>query len=164
MPPTVTELRVTLKCPPQEAFEPGSLDGNDHVGVDSAPNVSIHWRLESSYRAHPWSASTSSWLVRHVAGDEGIPHERLLRDAIPADAMLFVRHDSVEAAWHVVDPAVGAMPVHEHEPGTWRPIETDTFIVGDGGRHNPTLSSSPVRDPVTCGHDDDAEDNARISE
>jgi glucose-6-phosphate 1-dehydrogenase len=85
-------------------------------------------------------------VVRHVGGDEMTPYERLLGDAIRGDAMLFVRQDSVEAAWQVVDPVVGdAAPVHEYEAGTWGPSEADRLIAGDGGWHNPTGSSPPVR-------------------
>jgi glucose-6-phosphate 1-dehydrogenase len=77
-------------------------------------------------------------LVRHMAGDEMTPYERLLGDAIRGDAMLFVREDAVEAAWRVVDPVLGnKTPVHEYEPNTWGPAEADQIIVADGGWHNP---------------------------
>lgn len=82
-------------------------------------------------------------VVRQVSGDEMTPYERLLGDAIRGDAMLFVRQDSVEAAWHVVDPIVGdATPVHEYDPGTWGPIEADKITAGDGGWHNPDAIAS----------------------
>ena len=41
-------------------------------------------------------------LVAVTAGDEMPPYERLLGDAMRGDPMLFVREDSVEAAWKVV--------------------------------------------------------------
>ena len=69
---------------------------------------------------------------------EMTPYERLLGDAIRGDAMLFVREDAVEAAWRVVDPVLGnKTPVHEYEPNTWGPAETDQIIVADGGWQNP---------------------------
>jgi glucose-6-phosphate 1-dehydrogenase len=77
-------------------------------------------------------------LVRQAPGDEMAPYERLLGDAIRGDATLFVRQDSVEAAWSVVDPILGnAMPVHEYESHTWGPAEADQIVAGDGGWHNP---------------------------
>ena len=77
-------------------------------------------------------------VVRHASGDAMTPYERLLGDAIRGDAMLFVRQDSIEAAWQVVDPVLGdATPVHEYYPGTWGPIDADTIIAGEGGWHNP---------------------------
>jgi glucose-6-phosphate 1-dehydrogenase len=70
------------------------------------------------------------------------PYERLLGDAIRGDAMLFVRQDSVEAAWQVVAPVLrDAAPVHEYAPGTWGPAEADGLIAADGPWHNPDLSS-----------------------
>jgi len=77
-------------------------------------------------------------VVRQVSADEMTPYERLLGDAIRGDATLFVREDSVEAAWRVVDPILGnATPVHEYEPNTWGPAEADQIIAGDGGWRDP---------------------------
>ena len=59
---------------------------------------------------------------------------------MPFEAMLllFVREDGVEAAWGVVDPILGnATPVHEYEPNTWGPVETDQIIARDDRWHNP---------------------------
>jgi hypothetical protein len=73
------------------------------------------------------------------------PYERLLGDAIRGDAMLFVRQDSVEAAWEVVDPIVGnATPLHEYDPGTWGPVEADKVLASDGEWRNPRRSSPPA--------------------
>jgi glucose-6-phosphate 1-dehydrogenase len=66
------------------------------------------------------------------------PYERLLGDALRGDPTLFVREDSVEAAWSVVDPALGsATPVHDYDPNTWGPTEADRIITEDGGWHDP---------------------------
>ena len=44
-------------------------------------------------------------------------YERLLTDAMKGDATLFAREDSVEQAWRIVDPILGAVtPVIEYEP------------------------------------------------
>lgn len=84
-------------------------------------------------------------LVRHMAGDEMTPYERLLGDAIRGDAMLFVREGVVEAAWRVADPVLGnKTPVQEYEPNTWGPGEADQIIVADGGWHNPKLVAPPA--------------------
>jgi glucose-6-phosphate 1-dehydrogenase len=70
-----------------------------------------------------------------------------LGDAIRGDAMLFVRQDSVEAAWAVVDPVLNVpTPCCTYEAGSWGPAEADTLIApnadGDGGWRNP--------DPADC--------------
>jgi len=84
-------------------------------------------------------------LVLHrQSGDEMLPYERLLEDAMRGDASLFVREDSVEAAWEVVDPVLGNVtPVYEYEPNTWGPPQVDQFITRDGVWHKsmPTEST-----------------------
>ena len=78
-------------------------------------------------------------IAHHHPGEEMMPYERLLGDAIRGDASLFAREDGVEAAWRIIDPILGnATPVAEYEPNTWGPPDADRLITGDGGWHNPT--------------------------
>ncbi len=66
------------------------------------------------------------------------PYERLLTDAMNGDAMLFVREDSVEAAWSIVEPILGdAVPVQDYEPGKWGPEEAHRLAEDIGGWHDP---------------------------
>ncbi len=77
-------------------------------------------------------------LACQHSGEELLPYERLLSDAIRGDKTLFSREDSVEAAWRVVDPILGdATPIHEYEPNTWGPPEADRIVGGSGVWHNP---------------------------
>jgi glucose-6-phosphate 1-dehydrogenase len=56
-------------------------------------------------------------------------YERLIRDAIEGDQTLFVRADSVERAWQIVQPALDQPPpLHLYEAGTWGPEEADELI------------------------------------
>jgi len=83
-------------------------------------------------------------VAHHHPGDEMAPYERLLEDAMRGDASLFVREDSVEAAWEAVDPVLGNVtPVYEYEPNTWGPPQVDQFITRDGVWHKsmPTEST-----------------------
>jgi glucose-6-phosphate 1-dehydrogenase len=149
MPLTATELCVTLKRPPQEVFDPVSFDGGDHVRFRLSPDVSISLGARVKVPGETMVGEHVELVVRHVSGDEMTPYERLLGDALRGDAMLFVRQDSVEAAWEVVDPvAEDATPLYEYDPGTWGPVEADKVIAGDGEWRNPR-QSSPV--PVSPG-------------
>ncbi len=79
----------------------------------------------------------------HQSPDEMPPYERLLSDAMRGEETLFVREDTVEAAWKVVDPILdNATPVYEYDPGTWGPSQADQLIKHDGGWHNPEPSAS----------------------
>jgi len=82
-------------------------------------------------------------IVRTHPADEMPPYERLLWDAMRGDPSLFVREDSVEAAWSVVDPVLGNVtPVYEYAPNTWGPPEADRIIEREGGWHNPVLTQA----------------------
>jgi glucose-6-phosphate 1-dehydrogenase len=62
-------------------------------------------------------------------GDEMLPYERLLGDAMKGDARLFVRADGVEAAWRIVEPVLQQRtPLYIYEPGTWGPKEADDLL------------------------------------
>ncbi|HET9233571.1 MAG TPA: glucose-6-phosphate dehydrogenase, partial [Candidatus Eisenbacteria bacterium] len=110
-----------------------------------SPDVSISLGARVKVPGESMVGEHVELVVRHASGDEMTPYERLLGDAIRGDAMLFVRQDSVEAAWQVVDPILGdKTPVHEYDPGTWGPTQADGVIAADGLWHNPDLSSPTV--------------------
>ena len=57
------------------------------------------------------------------------------------DETLFVREDSIEAQWRIVDPILGnATPIHEYAPQSWGPRQADQLIDQDGGWYNPKPS------------------------
>jgi glucose-6-phosphate 1-dehydrogenase len=146
MPLTATEVRVEFKPPSQPVFDTASVRDADYVSFRLSPNVTISLGARAKLPGEAMVGEAVELLVRHMAGDEMTPYERLLGDAIRGDAMLFVREDTVEAAWHVVDPVLGhKTPVHEYEPNTWGPAEADQIIVADGGWHNPKAVAPPAR-------------------
>lgn len=64
-------------------------------------------------------------------------YERVLTDALAGDPTLFARHDYIEEAWRIVDPALKAeSPVFEYDPNTWGPKEV-AQVTPPGGWHNP---------------------------
>jgi glucose-6-phosphate 1-dehydrogenase len=143
LPLTATELLVTLKRPPQDVFDPVLSGESDHVRFRLSPDVSISLGARVKVPGESMVGEHVELVVRHASGDEMTPYERLLGDAIRGDAMLFVRQDSVEAAWKVVDPVLGdATPVHEYDAGTWGPTEAEAVIAADGPWHNPDPSSA----------------------
>lgn len=77
-------------------------------------------------------------FVCHQRGDEMEAYERLIGDAMVGDASLFARQDGVEASWRVVDPVLtAATPVHDYDPGTWGPSESQSLITPFGGWQSP---------------------------
>lgn len=57
-------------------------------------------------------------------------YERLLHDAMDGDQTLFLRSDSVERAWEVVQPVLDApSPVTFYAAGSWGPREADQILL-----------------------------------
>jgi glucose-6-phosphate 1-dehydrogenase len=60
-------------------------------------------------------------------------YQRLLRDAMVGDAMLFIRTDEVEQAWRIVTPFQEAwkgdhVPLTQYSAGSWGPHEADLLL------------------------------------
>jgi glucose-6-phosphate 1-dehydrogenase len=68
------------------------------------------------------------------------PYERLLVDCLKGDLTLFVRQDTVEAMWEIVDPvtarweSVAPLKFPNYAAGTWGPREADVLIKREGRR------------------------------
>jgi glucose-6-phosphate 1-dehydrogenase len=57
----------------------------------------------------------------------------LIHDAMAGDATLFVRADSVERAWRIVQPVLDSpSDLHPYEAGTWGPKAADRLVDGFG--------------------------------
>jgi glucose-6-phosphate 1-dehydrogenase len=142
MPVTATEVLVELKRPPQEVFDTITQRQANYVRFRLSPNVSIALGARAKMPGEAIVGEDVELVVRPGSGDEMMPYERLLGDAIRGDPLLFVREDSVEAAWGVVDPILGNVtPVHEYEANTWGPVETEQIMSGDDRWHNPQPSA-----------------------
>jgi len=140
LPVTATEVVVQLRRPPQAVFDPVTQGEANYLRFRLSPNVSISLGARTKKTGEAMVGEPVELVVRQASGDQMTPYERLLGDAIRGDATLFVRQDSVEAAWNVVDPLLGnAMPVHEYESNTWGPAEADQIVASEGGWHNPEL-------------------------
>lgn len=138
LPVTTTEVWVQLKRPSPAVFDPAAQSETDYFRFRLSPNVSISLGARAKKPGEAMVGAPMELVVRQAPGDEMMPYERLLGDAIRGDATLFVREDGVEAAWSVVDPILGkATPVHEYESNTWGPAEADQIIAGEGAWHNP---------------------------
>lgn len=143
LPVTCTEVLVQLKDPPHTVFNEQVSEHTNYYRFRLSPEVLVALSARSKLSGEKMQGEDVELIARHrPGGDEMAPYERLLSDAMRGDPSLFVREDTVEAAWSVVDPVLdGVTPLHEYEPGTWGPPEADQIITGDGGWHNPTSTA-----------------------
>ncbi|HET8780655.1 MAG TPA: glucose-6-phosphate dehydrogenase, partial [Agromyces sp.] len=64
----------------------------------------------------------------------------LLHAAMAGISPRFVRQDSVEEMWRVMQPLLDAPgTAHAYAPGTWGPPEADAIVADHGGWRGPWL-------------------------
>lgn len=145
LPVTSTEVFVALKRPPHPflgEIEPGQ---SSYFRFRLSPDVMLAIGARTKMPGERMVGEHVELVARQHAGDEMVPYERLLGDALLGDATLFAREDVVEAAWRVVDPVLGTgSPLYEYEPNTWGPAEADQLTASSGAWHNPAPARKGV--------------------
>ncbi|MEP6998558.1 MAG: glucose-6-phosphate dehydrogenase [Betaproteobacteria bacterium] len=134
LPVTATEVVVELKRPPQVVVDEALPPGSNYVRFRLGPKrVAIAIGVRSKL---PGTALVGRGLELYCCNeqDEAMDaYERLIGDALRGDTALFGRQDAVEAAWCVVEPALGdAVPVATYDAGSWGPPQADTLIAPFG--------------------------------
>ena len=79
-------------------------------------------------------------------GDPPEPYERLFGDLLQGEARLFVREDSEEETWRIVQPLLDAPPpVEPYARGSWGPAAANALVVGHPRWREPWLPSPTAR-------------------
>jgi glucose-6-phosphate 1-dehydrogenase len=135
LPVTITEAVVEFHDPPRNVFEqlgplpetPARLRFRFH------PTGEVAVALRTLSPGDDPPARTAELTLNQIGPDDESPYERLLGAAIEGDPGLFVREDTVESCWRIVDRVLtehsAAVP---YEPGSWGPPEADA-IAGPKG-------------------------------
>lgn len=143
---TATEVLVEFRQPPQLFFaeadgpppHPNHLSFRMKPGVRMALSTQIK-RAGDEIVSRPVELSYE--YDERGDGPYRSAYARLIGDALEGDQTLFARHDSIEQAWRVVEPALDqAVPTVGYEPGGWGPAEADALIEAHGGWHFPGYS------------------------
>jgi glucose-6-phosphate 1-dehydrogenase len=143
LPVTATEIIVELRRPPKYVFGETEPFHSNHVIFRISPIVKISIGARAKLPGEAMRGEDVELDAVHQSPNEQPPYERLLSDAMRGEETLFVREDSVEASWSVVDPILNNVtPLYEYAPNTWGPPQADELIKKDGGWHNPEPSPS----------------------
>jgi glucose-6-phosphate 1-dehydrogenase len=141
LPVRATEIMVQLKNPPLAVFGEVGPPRSNYYRFRISPIVKISLGARAKIAGEAMRGEEVELVAVHQSPDEMAPYERLLGAAMKGDETLFVREDSVEAQWRIVDPILGNVtPVYEYEPHTWGPPEADQLLAKDGGWYNPEPS------------------------
>jgi glucose-6-phosphate 1-dehydrogenase len=140
-----TEVIVQFHCPPHLMFPlpPGDVLQCNRLGLYIQPDEGIHLNFQTKVPDTDGVELKPADLVfnyRDAYPDRPIPeaYERLILDAIHGDASLFMRSDSIERAWEIMDPIIAvteapsAPPPESYPVGSCGPKSADEFIARDG--------------------------------
>jgi glucose-6-phosphate 1-dehydrogenase len=137
LPVTVTEVLVRFKPPSRPLLDDPRNMPSNYCRFRLSPEMVLAIATRVKKPGELLTGESVELIAHHHPGDEMLPYERLLGDALNGDGTLFAREDFVESAWRVVDPilAPGTAPI-EYDPNTWGPAEAQT-VGPAGGWYNP---------------------------
>jgi len=135
LPVTATEVVVRLRESPLWRVPFGA----NYVRFRLNPNFGVSMGIRVKRPGFELVPTSNELSVMKLDIDGAVsPYERLLTDAMRGDGMLFVREDTIEAAWSAVDAVTDrSLPLQIYEPGTWGPSEAERLADDIGGWHNP---------------------------
>jgi glucose-6-phosphate 1-dehydrogenase len=143
LPINCTEIRVSLRRPPQQVFDEfRSAASANYFRARLGPGpVEIALGARVKRRGIAMAGEAVELQFCSTPGEEMEAYERLIGDAMRGDALLFARQDTVEAAWRIVEPVLSdKTPLYFYDPGTWGSAEADAIAAASGGWHAPASS------------------------
>ena len=144
MPRKTTEIIIEFQKPPHLMF--GLSDASDFspniLSLCIQPDEGIHLSFQAKTPGSDEDMRSVDMEFHYQSAFEGemLPdaYERLLQEAIEADASLFTRSDGIEAAWRLIDPIIrgwdnqrsGNLDIYE--AGSWGPARAKELLARDG--------------------------------
>jgi glucose-6-phosphate 1-dehydrogenase len=147
LPERVTEIRAIFKRPPKLAFAPTFAPDPDELVLRIDPNPGADLVVQVKQPGVRATRTVDlSLIFSEELGDAPEPYERLLGNALEGDASLFIREDSVEETWRIVQPLLDAPPAVElYKPGSWGPAGAERLLAGHPSWRDPWLHSHATR-------------------
>ncbi|MFD4420896.1 glucose-6-phosphate dehydrogenase [Agromyces sp. NPDC058484] len=142
LPVTATEVRLCFKQPPRLGFGLRDAAGQpDQLVIRLDPSTGVRIALNARRADAPLTRAIDLDVEFAAAGGEGpTPYEVLLHAAMAGVSPRFVRQDSVEEMWRVMQPLLDdPPPARAYAPGTWGPREADALVADYSGWREPWL-------------------------
>ena len=138
LPVTATEVVVDLKPPPAHVFGELGPDYPNFVRFRVGPEIAIALGAHAKKAGPAMQGREVELFVAQHDADVMDAYERLISLALIGDTSHFARQDEVEAAWAIVDPALGTGDAPSiYTCGTWGPKESERLLTGSCSWHNP---------------------------
>jgi glucose-6-phosphate 1-dehydrogenase len=147
LPTRVTEVRIIFKPPPRLVFAPHPPHPDELVvRIDPTPGADLMVQVKEPGRGPSLRTIDLSLIFADELRDPPEPYERLLGDVLRGDAKLFVREDSEEQTWRIVQPLLDAPPqVQPYARGSWGPADVGKLLTGHPSWRRPWLPPDPAR-------------------
>jgi glucose-6-phosphate 1-dehydrogenase len=145
LPTTQTEVRLVFKHPPPLAFghSVSRSPEPDQLVIKLDPTTGVRLLVEAQRGEGSTPEQIHLDMEFAEEGGEGpTPYEVLLHAAMNGDNRRFVRQDSIEEKWRIMQPLLDTPgPVHPYAPGSWGPEAADGLLAGHGRWHHPWVES-----------------------
>jgi glucose-6-phosphate 1-dehydrogenase len=134
LPKQATEIEIAFKDVPAPFFAPTGIEElqPNTLALCIQPEESITFSFLAKVPGPDINVKPVTMNFNYgsaFAGEPAEAYERLIRDAIEGDRTLFVRADSVERAWQIVQPVLdNPPPLRFYPAGTWGPQESEDLI------------------------------------
>jgi glucose-6-phosphate 1-dehydrogenase len=132
LPVKQTEVNVFFHRPPRLGVGSGPLPEPNRmvIRVDPRPGALLRFFAKKG-GVEEFDTADLEVLFEKVPGQDPEPYERLLGDALSGRDELFLRKDSVEESWRVVEPLLDdPPPVETYARGTWGPERAGQILRG----------------------------------
>jgi glucose-6-phosphate 1-dehydrogenase len=142
LPRQVTEICIQFKRLPLRLFgrtcdvlEPNVL----FLTIQPEEEIALRFLVKYPYSSNQVYATRMRFSYSEAFNtDRHLPYERLLLDIIGGDQTLFVREDTIEEMWAIVDPInnrweqMGAGVTPNYTAGTWGPAAAERLMTQEG--------------------------------
>jgi glucose-6-phosphate 1-dehydrogenase len=132
LPVKQTEVNVFFERPPRLGVGSGPLPEPNRmvIRVDPRPGALLRFFAKKG-GVEDFDTADLEVLFEKVPGQDPEPYERLLGDALDGRDELFLREDSIEESWRVVEPLLDdPPPVETYAPGSWGPEGAGKLLRG----------------------------------
>jgi glucose-6-phosphate 1-dehydrogenase len=127
---SVTEIVITFRCPPQNYYGPYggaacSTPNQVVLGIQPYETVAIRFGAKRPGEQMITDPVFMKFDYRETFQGEGLtPYHRLLLDAIEGNQMNFIRKDSVEHSWEIIDSlkdSINGQAPEQYPVHSWGP-------------------------------------------
>ncbi len=143
LPVTATEVSVTFRRPPYDAFGLAAGGQQSQAAANGLrfrinPENRVALTLVGKKPGAGWQPEAEELTFAEHPGADMRPYDRLIGAALSGERWLFAQQDTVEASWRVVDPVIGdVVPVHPYARASWGPDQAADLLADGETWHDP---------------------------